>query len=237
MSKSSEMTIDKSAEKQRLDVLARDVQQSHRACVTAIRKTLGHARRAGQLLNEAKPLVTPGHWIAWLEGDCKVERREAQRYMRIASGWDVLVQQGDVGKLTLTQALKVLSGGGSSDESAEAEAAQTTITARPVFQITRPDFERKRYELNVLRSSGGTPFQPDDVAKYAAKVLESLRKSIRCCACQLVKSDGDVTLAAIAIAEALKQQLDAVQMFDVVDDQATDSGAEPDDTPSMRQAA
>jgi hypothetical protein len=68
--------------------LAAEITQAHKAACGAARSALDHARRAGELLLEAKSHVSHGEWLPWLAEHCSVlSEQQAQRYMRIARRW------------------------------------------------------------------------------------------------------------------------------------------------------
>jgi hypothetical protein len=54
------------------------------------REALEHARRAGELLLQAKGSLGHGEWLPWIEANCKFSSRTAQGYMRLASRWESL---------------------------------------------------------------------------------------------------------------------------------------------------
>ena len=67
-----------------LDTLAAQINAEHQACATALRTTLAHAVRAGELLAEAKAVVGHGGWLPWLETNFTGSERTARNYMRVA---------------------------------------------------------------------------------------------------------------------------------------------------------
>ena len=93
-----------------LATLAASINEEHRLVVTTVRSGLEHARRAGDLLAEAKEQVPHGEWLPWLAANCAVSERQAQNYMRIASRWDVLKNETrcGFGELSLRAALAIL---------------------------------------------------------------------------------------------------------------------------------
>lgn len=92
-----------------LTALAADIQREHEAAHGKAREALEHARRAGELLIEAKGQLEHGAWLPWLSEHCGVSSRSAQRYMRLASRWGELESKHDtVSHLTLQGALDAL---------------------------------------------------------------------------------------------------------------------------------
>lgn len=66
------------------------INKEHVAVGTAINAGLDHARRAGQLLIEAKARLSHGKWLPWLHANFAGSRRTAQVYIRIASKYSEL---------------------------------------------------------------------------------------------------------------------------------------------------
>ena len=93
-----------------LEALAPAIVREHEAAVTAVRSGLEHARRAGDLLLDAKRQVPHGEWLPWLAAHCpEVSGRTAQAYMRIAKRWPELEANAKrVADLSLREALAKL---------------------------------------------------------------------------------------------------------------------------------
>ncbi len=71
--------------------IAQEINEEHEAASRAVRSALEHARRAGELLLEAKAQRAHGEWLPWLAEHCPaVSPRVAQMYTRIASSWPEL---------------------------------------------------------------------------------------------------------------------------------------------------
>jgi hypothetical protein len=97
-------TTDKS-----LKDLATQINREHEQFEEASLTTLEHARKAGELLAEAKRRVKHGEWLPWLKANCKMTNRTAKRYMRVATRWDHVVRKYDtVTHLTLRDVLQPL---------------------------------------------------------------------------------------------------------------------------------
>jgi hypothetical protein len=91
--------------------LATQINAEHQAAGQAAQSALEHARRAGELLIEAKAALSHGTWLPWLAEHCPtIPERTAQAYMRVAQRWTELAV-GDpqrVADLPLRQALALL---------------------------------------------------------------------------------------------------------------------------------
>ncbi len=68
----------------RLPVLAEEINSEHAKCVAAMQQSLVHAMATGDMLIEAKALVAHGGWLPWLAQHCRMPKRTAQLYMRLA---------------------------------------------------------------------------------------------------------------------------------------------------------
>lgn len=95
-----------------LPALASEINREHEAAERAINDSLQHARRCGELLNEAKasPEIKHGEWQAWVEDNFAASYRTAAGYMRIAKRWGDLAEakvQG-LAHLGVEEALKTL---------------------------------------------------------------------------------------------------------------------------------
>jgi hypothetical protein len=98
-----------------LDQLASTIKTEHEAVVQAIRKSLDHARKAGELLSQAKKALkdTEYQWGKWVEKKCGIKERTANNYLRIFEGWAEIEaklkdQGGELTHLTVRAALNLL---------------------------------------------------------------------------------------------------------------------------------
>ena len=64
--------------------LANQINAEHEACHFAMRESIKHAVRAGELLVEAKAGLPHGEWASWLDAHCDFSDRTARAYMRLA---------------------------------------------------------------------------------------------------------------------------------------------------------
>lgn len=69
-----------------LSALAQQIQRSHREVILGVKRTLEHARLAGELLLRAKDVVGHGNWLEWLR-EIQFNKRTAEDYTRIAREW------------------------------------------------------------------------------------------------------------------------------------------------------
>jgi hypothetical protein len=93
----------------KLPDLAERINTEHRAAYGAAQTALEHAKRAGQLLIEAKRQTKHGEWLPWLQANVEFSPRAAQGYMRIAARWGELEAKSEtVSHLSLRDALALL---------------------------------------------------------------------------------------------------------------------------------
>jgi hypothetical protein len=90
------------------DSIAVAINSAHEAAFGSYREALEHARRAGDLLVDAKATVGHGAWLPWVEKNLRFSARTATGYMQIAARWSEL-ESATVADLTLRGALKLLS--------------------------------------------------------------------------------------------------------------------------------
>src|SRR5690242_10921459 len=82
----SERTADGDA-RAPLKRLARNIMAEHRKALAGCKAALEHARRAGELLIQAKAQLSHGEWLPWLADNCDLQRRMVNVYMQIAREW------------------------------------------------------------------------------------------------------------------------------------------------------
>jgi hypothetical protein len=70
--------------------IASRIKAEHAAVAEATFNVVQKARAVGISLNSAKEKVEHGTWTPWLNDNCGLSERTAQRYMQIASGWSKL---------------------------------------------------------------------------------------------------------------------------------------------------
>jgi hypothetical protein len=68
--------------------VAREINDEHRAVGVAMRDSIAHARRAGDLLLDVKDKLPHGAFMEWVERHCEFAHRTATMYMRVAREWD-----------------------------------------------------------------------------------------------------------------------------------------------------
>ena len=85
------------------------IRREHNAAAGAAQTALEHARRAGELLIEAKAQTQHGSWLTWLAAHFEFSPRTAQGYMRVAENWPALGAKNEtVAHLNFREALALL---------------------------------------------------------------------------------------------------------------------------------
>jgi len=138
-----------------LACLAARINAGHEECLAAARTTLENACAVGQLLLQAKAAVEHGKWSSWIEANCRFAIREAQRYMKVARSAPLIkAQDSDLSKMTLTEAIELLSNGGNA--ATETNGGGETATDEP-FMLPA---EAIQEEWSRVKE---TPVEIDDV--------------------------------------------------------------------------
>jgi Protein of unknown function (DUF3102) len=84
LSKRNQAFVDGVKATERLKEIKQELAAEHKQILLAFKVTLDHAIRIGELLHDAKALVTYGEWKSWVEDNCKFSYRTAAAYMRVA---------------------------------------------------------------------------------------------------------------------------------------------------------
>jgi hypothetical protein len=160
-----------------LDELATRINASHRQFLEAVRGSLEHARQAGVLLVQAKEKVKAAErsWERWVQENCRFTLSTAQRYMRVAEHYHRLLELvEDLGRLSLTRALRLLSRG-------PGQAARPAPAAyRPIKVGSRAEVNelaRKAGRLELTAGSAEQQFVECRAAALAKQVLAAAYRS------------------------------------------------------------
>lgn len=183
--------------------LAEKINLSHQKCLQTLGSTLEHARHTGGVLLEAKEKVTATgkKWLEWVQENCKFSVAEAQRYMRVANHYGALLEQNkDLKKLSLTQALRLLS----PPEKAGKGRRSTTRPFSVASEAEVKHLARQAEDLRLPDESAERRFLDGTVAAVAQKILEQARKT------HLTDDEGKALSpaeVAVALLERLKEAL------------------------------
>ena len=90
--------------------LVADIRREIDAADTKAIEAIHHARRAGEMLSQAKAELQHGEWLPWLASNFNLSSRTAQNYMRLAARWESLpIAQHDA-HLSMREALASIAG-------------------------------------------------------------------------------------------------------------------------------
>jgi hypothetical protein len=96
--------------------IGRQITEHAKQATDAAMSALDHARQAGELLIAAKELVGYGGWLAWLQDNCDLSSRQAQRFMAVSRNWKAIIAKYDSkSHLTIEQAIQI-SGSGDTEK-------------------------------------------------------------------------------------------------------------------------
>jgi hypothetical protein len=129
--------------------IAAEITEAHLNALAAGRSALTYAKRAGELLIDAKEQVPHGEWLPWLSEHCpQVSEQQAQRYMRIARRWSeieaVVSDPSRVTDLPVRQALALLAEPNPDRESPLPAAPDPNAEAR--WLVWEDDWRRRTGE-------------------------------------------------------------------------------------------
>jgi hypothetical protein len=182
-----------------------------------MRSWVEHAHEAGSLLLQAKEQVkaTNQNWLPWVEKHCNCSISEAQRYMRIAGNYCQLRNSGkDLTKMSMTQALQLLSPASSKSGTAQGS------TVQPIKVSSQEEFNsltQRGRDLDLKADSPEKKFIKDKAASIAKQVLKQALKS------KLVNDKGALLSPSeivVALLEHLKEALD-VKLVLTIEEPAT----------------
>ena len=68
-----------------------EINNLHQLAMSAAKDAVTYAKKIGTLLLESKSEIPHGKFIKWIEENTSISPRQAQRYMRVASGKDLKI--------------------------------------------------------------------------------------------------------------------------------------------------
>ncbi len=111
-----------------LPQLATKIKSEHDQAVQTVRKSLDHARKAGELLAKAQKQVmknTAFKWGRWVEQECGIKERTASNYIRLYRNWSKIEKVADTSTLQVKAALAMLK---KRSRTKKGQAHQLTLT-------------------------------------------------------------------------------------------------------------
>ena len=114
--------------------LASQINAEHEACHAAMRESVEHAVRAGELLIEAKAGVPHGEWAGWIDARCEFSDRTARAYMQIAHKFRELddTKRQHAADLSQRRFLEALTQPPTTDETVDTAAEGRRLMNRPM---------------------------------------------------------------------------------------------------------
>jgi hypothetical protein len=100
------MSMDLVPSKSELQTMAVAINEHHTQVLLHARSALESAKASGELLLQAKALLPHGQWLPWLEENCQVSPRQAQRYMLVADRWEAIAKNDAASYLTIDEAIR-----------------------------------------------------------------------------------------------------------------------------------
>ena len=209
-----------------LDQLAINIQKGHRRCIDGIKGLVSQAKIIGHWLEEAKKLIKHSRWTAWVDDNCHVGDRMAQKYRLVARHYDALVARLDTqDEWTLTmffteagrleaEAKKARAGTGA----ARPDAGAGKKAPADAFRLEKGERTKKLKEVQKRKQHGPLPVEKSDpVRNFLKEQGERLLGAIRRFACSKkakeVAGDLDPAHLGILLVEGLKARLDARELF------------------------
>jgi hypothetical protein len=153
-----------------LDDLANKIKGHLKAIDDAMHSSIMRAVELGELLSRAKTEIGHGNWGRWLEQNCSLKERTAQRYMKLAEDRQRIEQIAknksvNVSDLTISQAQRLLS----SAPSASGQAADNPSNVDAYGKLE----ERLLKKLRDLSHD-----DPDKADTAAQETIKHLKKVV-----------------------------------------------------------
>lgn len=206
-----------------LPQLAEAINAEHEHVTAAFKTGLEHARKAGELLVQAKGQVEHGQWLPWLEKNCNVTPRMAQNYMRVAENWAELAKYETVSHLGLRDALKMLAH--------TPEEEDSNRTQLKIADIDTSFVERYRKDLGDLKPLARSIKELDllhaiGVTKDGNKLVFGLRRlravemnGDKTIACQMLEIDDEYDMLKVFMAENMcREDYRLSELVDLADE-------------------
>lgn len=159
-----------------LSQLAESINDEHRGVIDCAKRSLHHAKAAGdKLRNAKKKLGKHGDWESWLSNSVDFSRRTAQAYMRIARHWGELEAKADslnaqgVAFLGIHRAMQLLA-----KPKAQAPSKKAANGYASAFDQDEDSDAFPRPHIEISEESPGVSrveAVEEDGSSYAAKIV------------------------------------------------------------------
>jgi hypothetical protein len=178
--------------------LASQINEQHRLAYGKAQDALEHARRAGELLLQAKESIEHGKWLPWLEANIDVGDRQARSYMMVAKNWGAISAKLEVtSNLSLAGALDAVKNT-QAYESPKSSATRDLPAPKPravpdILAPSKDDVSQLKAELEETR---------ERMAEMASQQDELLAENI---VLQKVEESNDPLKTALAEAKKFRE--------------------------------
>lgn len=116
----------KKTKKPSLPSLIKRIAEQHLAVLAGYRNGIQHAKRCGELLNEAKKQIPHKKWLGWLKANTKISVRTSNQYKQLATHWglaETLLKKHPAENYSICEVIK-LSGISRAQANPEKDTAQ-----------------------------------------------------------------------------------------------------------------
>jgi hypothetical protein len=200
---------------EKLKALAKEIRRHHTKFLKALRASIHDARAAGEALKKAKKIAKEdgrsfGHWRTT---HCKLSPRQAQKYMKIAEGFDEIKRSHDPDQLTINQALALLKRLRTKEKPAGQDTVRTDTDKSRRIVLLPDELHTRTGETHRLVSSNQILFTKDSPeGQFVREKVTTLIRQIRNQAAKPRTAQGESDPVqpvhlAIALIERLSQEL------------------------------
>jgi hypothetical protein len=204
--------------------LAKKINKELEKCTELSRPFFQHAIQVGALLIQAKESVGHGQFYPWLDQNCGLKKRQAQRYMKVAKHRDQFENSNasSATHLTLTAALKALTKG-LDGEDEDSSQEQNTREDPEVHHRAKLAEHRKRCKAFKSFRQDETSFKAGPALKRVIKramdnfvhdiVKVARRHGKKLTTRELRELGTDQELVAMVLMAEASERLDPVKDF------------------------
>ncbi len=201
----------------------------------AVRQSTETARQIGLKLKEVKPLVKAAGilWETFVKGNLSIEKRQAQKYLRLATRWDDLKAKGDPANLTIEQCLALLvKPNGPIDGLGEITSKKGVSEKRKSAAVEKPtdprfcvsstsEWKDKKLQASELLESEGFLAPESAEKKFVADKLAIMTREIQQIAqkiCEGKEGPGsDAAVVALALLNKFVSEMKALPVVKVIE--------------------
>jgi len=211
-----------------------------------VRQTTEIARQLGQKLIEVKPLVKAAGilWETFVKTHLSIEKRQAQRYVRLANRWEDLKAAGDLANLTIEQCLALLAKpNGPIEGLGETTSKKGVTEKRKLAAVEKPtdprfcvastsEWRDKKLQASELLEFEGFLAADSAEKKFVADKLALMTREIQQIAQKICEGKegvgSDAAVVALALLTKIASEMRALPVVKVIEKaelQAADEAA------------